>query len=70
MKKYCYVLVSSDGWEHWVRVVGCNIEGMETSDWDKEKLADLLHKGWRPVRETALGGGSNYSYALVLLEKE
>ena len=71
MKRYCYVLVSTDGWDHWVRVLGASIEGMNPSDdWEKDHLADLLQKGWRPVRESPLGGGSNYSYALILLEKD
>ncbi len=70
MKRYCYVMVSTDGWDYWARIIGSSVEGMESSDWDKEKLADLMQQGWRPVRESAMGGGSPYSYSIILLEQE
>lgn len=32
-------------------------------------LGKLLATGWKPVRETAMGGGSNYTFALVALTR-
>ena len=32
-------------------------------------LGSLLKAGWVPVRETAMGGGEQYAYSLILLER-
>src|ERR1041385_4929848 len=78
MKRYRYVLVSSNGYSHdlareasfypFESILG---GGEKTHD-----LPALLQKGWLPVRETPMGGngsnhsGGGYSFSLVLLEKE
>jgi hypothetical protein len=71
MKQYCYVLVLSNGVEHWTRVVGRSTEEVEEPNWDKNNLTHLLQHGWRPARESPMGGGQGlYAYTLVLLEKD
>ena len=42
------------------------------SNWDKENLQRLLAGGWRPVRETAMGGSASLpsAFSLLVLEKE
>jgi hypothetical protein len=40
-----------------------------------QDLQDLLDKGWRPVRETGMGGASAHAgeavaFSLILLEKD
>ena len=70
MKKYCYVLVSTDGWEYWTRVIAADVEGLESSEWEAGRLDRLLKDGWRPCRETPMGGGADYCFALVVLERD
>jgi hypothetical protein len=43
-------------------------------EWGKNKkpqydLQELLEQGWYPVRETGMGGGEHFAYALVFLKK-
>jgi len=42
------------------------------SNWEKENLQRLLEKGWRPVRETAMGGSGALpsAFTLLVLEKD
>jgi hypothetical protein len=71
MKQYCYVIVSTNGTKHWTRIIAGSEASME-SNWDKENLQRLLATGWRPVRETALGGSSSLpsAFALLVLERD
>jgi hypothetical protein len=71
MKKYCYVIVSTDGNEHWTRVVARNSEEITEANWDGDNLQQLLLAGWRPVRETPMSGSdAGYGFSLLLLEKD
>ncbi|MFO0945214.1 MAG: hypothetical protein U1D30_04590 [Planctomycetota bacterium] len=62
MKICCYVIVSENG--------DCkllNDTRKRTRDVTRPiNVPELLEEGWRPVRETCMGGGN----ALILLEKE
>lgn len=80
-KQYRYVIVASDGishdlWPDWqeYRRLDAAIDEEENEDgiWEtRATLPQLLADGWRPVRETPMGGGTdNSAYALVLLEKD
>jgi hypothetical protein len=80
-KQYRYVVVSSDGishdlwptWEDYQKLDDALEESADEYDvWtSRPTLPQLLADGWRPVRETAMGGGNdNSAYALVLLEKD
>jgi hypothetical protein len=71
MKQYCYVIVSTNGTKHWTRVIAGSEPDME-SNWEKENLQRLLTEGWRPVRETAMGGTGALSSAFshLVLEKD
>jgi hypothetical protein len=66
MKQYCYVLVSTNGTKHWTRIIAGSEPNME-SNWEKENLQRLLAEGWRPIRETAMGGTGALSMAFSLL---
>lgn len=57
LSQYCYVIVGADGYS---RLVG-KAPGADV-------LTRLLQDGWRPVRETPMGGDSRNGFALVLLE--
>ena len=79
MKRYRYVLVSSNGYSHdLAREAAFLPFEYILGDPDKTQVHDLpalLQKGWLPVRETPMGGngsnhGGGYSFSLVLLEKE
>jgi hypothetical protein len=71
MKHFCYVIVLSNGFEHWTRIVARSTEEVTAADWKPENLSQLLQHGWRPVRETPMSGGdAGYAYSLVLLEKD
>jgi hypothetical protein len=78
MKRYRYVIVSSNGYSHdLARESRFNpFESLLGSSDKSQDLPDLLRKGWQPVRETPMGGngtnigGGGYSFSLVLLEKE
>ena len=78
MKRYRYVIVSSNGYSHDLARESAfhpfeSILGGGEKTYD---LQELLDKGWQPVRETPMGGngsnhgGGGYSFSLVLLEKE
>ena len=61
-----YVVVCSDGTSHDLS------RRAPFAEWGKTKeprydLPDLLGQGWTPVRETGMGGGEHFAYALVLL---
>ena len=45
---------------------------VSTAPGGMDNLHGMLEEGWKPVRETAMGGAgsSSIAYALVLLEKE
>jgi len=71
MKKFRYVIVSSNGCSHDLM----SDEQFEPYGLTARMVYDLPHllqKGWQPVRETPMGGSGNewISYSLVLLEKE
>jgi hypothetical protein len=84
MKRYCYAIVQSDGishelWDTWDQYH--SLDEYEDDDeedverdrdlWETRKtLPHLLIEGWRPVRETAMGGGRDFAYVLVLLERD
>lgn len=84
MKKFLYVIVSSDGishelWESWEQYHALDEVGDDDDDdiereqalWSTRRtLPELLREGWKPVRETPLGGGREGAYALVLLERD
>jgi hypothetical protein len=80
MKEYRYVIVSSQGAS--LDLAGGMAETptrlfqpMWYHDKQYQELQELLHKGWRPVREAGMGGGSAtggavIAFSLVLLERE
>lgn len=80
MKRYRYVIVSSNGYSHdLARESAFNPFASLLGGGDPSQMNDLpalLQKGWQPIRETPMGGnGSNqggacYSFSLLLLEKE
>ena len=64
-----YVVVCSDGTSYDLS------RRAPFTEWGKTKkpqydLQDLLGQGWLPLRETGMGGGEHYAYALVLLQKQ
>jgi hypothetical protein len=64
-----YVVVCSDGTSYDLSRRAPFVE------WGKTKkpqydLQELLEQGWSPVRETGMGGGEHFAYALVLLKKD
>lgn len=63
MRELCYVVVRSNGDSYFLK--------SELAPESKTKvLPELLHEGWRPVREVAMGGGSgDFAYSLVLMER-
>ncbi len=71
MKQYCYVILSTNGTKHWTRIIGGSEANME-SNWEKENLQRLLASGWRPVRESAMGGTGSLpsAFSLLVLERE
>ena len=79
MKKYRYVIVSGQGTSLDVHRGPAEVPGFLEPMWyGKEQyqdLQELMERGWRPVRETSMGGGSAaggavVAFALVLLEKD
>jgi len=79
MKRYRYVIVSSQGASLDLSKGAAEVPGlfqhMWYSDANFQDLQGLLDKGWRPVRETMMGGasaagGAVVAFALVLLEKD
>jgi hypothetical protein len=67
MKRYRYIVVCADG-------TSWTLTGDEAGDRAYVHLPMLFEQGWRPVRETPMGGGDNSNgpynvYALVLREK-
>jgi hypothetical protein len=81
MKKYRYVIVSSQGASLDISKGAAELPGllmfqqMWYCDANYQDLQGLLDKGWRPVRETMMGGasaagGAVVAFALVLLEKD
>ncbi len=80
MKEYRYVIVSSQGASldlsgGMARTPTRLFQPMWYHDEQYQELQELLHKGWRPVRETGMGGGSAtggavIAFSLVLLERE
>jgi hypothetical protein len=69
MKECCYALVLTDGDSVWTRVVAKTTGTAGGEEWEERNLADLLREGWRPVRETPMGGGGNsYHCSLLVLE--
>ena len=62
MKQFCYVVLDSEG----------NSRALKDGDADTEEtgvLPRLLRDGWKPVRETPLGGGARLTFSLILLQK-
>jgi hypothetical protein len=71
VKQYCYVMVLSNGFACWTRVLAKGTEAIGERTWDEDNLSRLLQAGWQPVRETPMSqAGSGYAYALLLLEKD
>jgi hypothetical protein len=79
MKKHRYVIVSSQGASLDFRDGPAKLPGLLQQMWYSDPkfqdLQDLLANGWRPVRETGMGGGSAVggaviAFSLVLLEKD
>jgi hypothetical protein len=80
MKECRFVIVSSQGAsidlsEGAAKVPTGLFQKMWYHDEQFQDLQRLLADGWRPVRETAMGGGSAaggavIAFALVLLERE
>jgi hypothetical protein len=82
MKQYCYVIVQSDGishdlWPDWDSYEALDLVEDEDEEPDDQAvwrtrptLPQLLADGWRPVRESPMGGGRDLAYALVLLERD
>jgi hypothetical protein len=79
MKRNRYVIVSSQGasldFSDGVAKLPGLLQPMWYSDAKYHDLQDLMDKGWRPVRETGMGGGSAVggavvAFSLVLLEKD
>lgn len=74
-KRYCYVIVCTDGESYWSKILASNGlastgDGLEESNFDTVHLWNLLNEGWHPVRETAMSQNNDgCSYALLLLEK-
>jgi hypothetical protein len=69
MSELRYVVVCSDGTSYDLS------RKTPFGEWGKTRkphydLQELLGQGWSPVRETGMGGGEHYAYALVLLKKE
>jgi hypothetical protein len=79
MKKYRYVIVSSQGASFDFQEGPPKLPGLLQQMWYTDAkfqdLPDLLANGWHPARETGMGGGSAgggavVAFSLVLLEKE
>ena len=79
MKKYRYVIVSSQGASLDFHDGPAKLPGLLQQMWYTDAkfqdLQDLLANGWQPVRETGMGGGSAVggaviAFSLVLVEKE
>ncbi len=72
MKQFCYVVVTTDGHDHWDRVIAQSAKEHKESHWKHDTLDRLLQSGWRPVRETGMGGAGHAtkSFALILLERD
>jgi hypothetical protein len=79
MKKYRYVIVSSQGasldFSQGPPPLPGLLQQMWYADEKYQDLQGLLKNGWQPVRETGMGGGSGVggaviAFSLVLLEKE
>ena len=71
MKQYCYVVVMSNAFECWTRILAKGTESIAERDWDEDNLSRLLQEGWQPVRETPMSqAGAVYAYSLVVLEKD
>jgi hypothetical protein len=64
--KQCYVLTRMDVLKCFMKIIASNTNELDTSRWDEKALDNLMHDGWRPVREMALGHGCG----LILLEKD
>ncbi len=79
MKRYRYVILSSYGasWDI-SREIDKPLGGLMQMPWfgdlKYQDLQELLDKGWRPVRETGMGGasatGAAVAFSLILLEKD
>jgi hypothetical protein len=79
MKRYLYVILSSYGvsWDI-SRDIDKPLGGLMQLRWfgdlKYQDLQDLLDKGWRPVRETGMGGASTtggaVAFSLILMEKD
>lgn len=70
MKQFCYVLVASNGFSCWTRVLAKGSETIGERTWDEDNLSHLVQAGWRPLRETPMLGSSTYAFSLVVLEKD
>ena len=80
MKRYRYVILSSYGasWDI-SRDIEKPLGGLMQLPWfgdlKYQDLQGLLDKGWRPVRETGMGGasatgGAAVAFSLILLERD
>jgi len=79
MKKFRYAIVSSQGasldFHNGPAKLPGLLQQMWYSDTKFQDLQELMENGWKPVRETGMGGGSAVggaviAFSLVLLEKD
>jgi hypothetical protein len=79
MKQYRYVIVSSQGTSLDFHEGAAKLPELFQPMWYGDRrfqdLQDLLADGWRPVRETGMGGASAtggvaMAFALLLLERD
>jgi hypothetical protein len=69
MSEIRYVVVCSDGTSYDLSRRAVFLQWGKTKKPEYD-LQELLQQGWLPVRETGMGGGEHFAYALVLLKKE
>jgi hypothetical protein len=64
-----FVVLCRDGTSYAVDHHTCYMEYGKPKE-PRFDLGKLLASGWRPVRESGMGGGERIAYSLVVLEKE
>jgi len=73
VKRYCYVIVENSEEDFAAYIVGSGDAELDADAYneDSNALALLLQDGWKPVRETPMGGAEKGMLcSLVLLEKD
>jgi hypothetical protein len=70
LSQYCYVIVLTDGDSCWTRALAkATSYPDEEVSWEEDNLSRLMRDGWRPVRETPMGGDAGYLGSLLVLER-